>query len=105
MMQAIFSEEMAWARAPGNDRFGTRMIGPTLIAFGTDRQKEQFLPGIAQGETQWCQGYSEPNAGSDLASLQMRAVDDGDAHEDERQCEPGIAEMQYGDDRLAQRLQ
>lgn len=78
MMSIIFSEVMAYRRAPGNDRFGTRMIGPTLMAFGNEEQKRQLLPEIARGEVQWCQGYSEPDSGSDLASLQTRAVQDGD---------------------------
>ena len=74
----IFSEEMAYRRAPGHDRFGTRMIGPTLIRLGTEEQKTRFLSPIAKGQVQWCQGYSEPDTGSDLASLQTRAVEDGD---------------------------
>jgi alkylation response protein AidB-like acyl-CoA dehydrogenase len=57
---------------------GISMIGPTLLEFGTPDQKERHVPKIARGEVQWCQGYSEPNAGSDLASLQTRAVDNGD---------------------------
>ena len=57
---------------------GTTMIGPTLLEYGNDEQKSQHLPGIARGEVRWCQGYSEPGAGSDLAALQTRAVDDGD---------------------------
>ena len=73
----IFAEQMAYHRAPGNDRFGTRMIGPTLIRFGTEDQKRRFLPPIARGEVQWCQGYSEPDSGSDLASIRTRAVQDG----------------------------
>ncbi len=58
--------------------FGLVMIGPTLLDYGTDAQKAEHLPKIARGETRWCQGYSEPGAGSDLASLQTRAVADGD---------------------------
>jgi alkylation response protein AidB-like acyl-CoA dehydrogenase len=57
---------------------GTTMIGPTLLEHGNDAQKAQHLPGIARGEVRWCQGYSEPGAGSDLASLNTRAADDGD---------------------------
>ncbi len=73
MMNLIFAEEMAYRRAPGNDRFGTRMLGPTLMHFGTEEQKRKYLPDIAQGGIQWCQGYSEPDTGSDLASLQTFA--------------------------------
>jgi alkylation response protein AidB-like acyl-CoA dehydrogenase len=77
--QMIFSEELATAGAPGGGRiFGVGMIGPTLIVHGTEEQKAQHLPGITGGDVLWCQGYSEPGAGSDLASLQTRAVRDGD---------------------------
>jgi alkylation response protein AidB-like acyl-CoA dehydrogenase len=58
--------------------FGLTMIGPTLLQFGTEEQKKQHLPKICRGEVRWCQGYSEPDAGSDLASLKTRAVRDGD---------------------------
>ena len=78
MMNTIFAEEMAYRRAPGHDRFGTRMFGPTLMQFGTEEQRKKHLGSIARGEIQWCQGYSEPNSGSDLASLQTRAIEDGD---------------------------
>ena len=78
MMQVIFSEEMAYGRAPGRDIFGTRMLAPTLMIHGTEDQKLEYLPPVARGEVQWCQGYSEPESGSDLASLQTRAVEDGD---------------------------
>jgi len=56
------------------------MIGPALLEFGTDDQKAEHLPKITSGEIWWCQGYSEPNSGSDLASLQTRAVPDGDEY-------------------------
>ena len=78
MMNTIFAEEMAYRRAPGHDRFGTRMFGPTLMRFGSEDQRVKYLGSIARGEIQWCQGYSEPNSGSDLASLQTRAIDRGD---------------------------
>jgi len=76
--QFIFNEEMANSRAPQAGGMGVQMIGPTLILYGTDEQKAEHLPKITSGEVQWCQGYSEPGAGSDLASLQTRAVRDGD---------------------------
>ena len=74
----ILSETMAYRMSPGNDRFATRMIGPTILKYGTSLQKKQFLSEITSGKVQWCQGYSEPNAGSDLASLQTKGVLDGD---------------------------
>ncbi|MBI2919186.1 MAG: acyl-CoA dehydrogenase family protein [Chloroflexi bacterium] len=78
MQQVIFTEEMAYNRCPGKDVFGVRMLGPTLIIYGTEEQKRRHLGGIARGEVVWCQGFSEPGAGSDLASLSTRAVEDGD---------------------------
>ena len=78
MDQVIMREEMAYHRAPIPDIFGVNMLGPVLMLYGTDEQKRQHLPGISSGEVTWCQGYSEPASGSDLASLQMRAVRDGD---------------------------
>ena len=74
----IFTEEMAYNRVPGRDIFGVRMLAPTLMIYGTEEQRKIFLLPIARGEVQWCQGYSEPGSGSDLASLQTRAVSDGD---------------------------
>ncbi|HVS63869.1 MAG TPA: acyl-CoA dehydrogenase family protein [Thermoanaerobaculia bacterium] len=74
----IFNEEMVHANAPSLSPFGLGMVGPLLIQFGTEEQKARFLPKILTGEETWCQGYSEPNAGSDLASLQLRADKDGD---------------------------
>jgi alkylation response protein AidB-like acyl-CoA dehydrogenase len=75
----VLYEEMAriHARSPLQG-MGTSMIGPTLLEFGTEDQKQRHVPKIARGEVQWCQGYSEPNAGSDLAALKTRAVDNGD---------------------------
>jgi alkylation response protein AidB-like acyl-CoA dehydrogenase len=78
MDQFILNEEFAQARAPMIGGLGTMMLGPTLIAHGTEEQKSYHLPRILAGEENWCQGYSEPGAGSDLASLQTRAVKDGD---------------------------
>jgi len=73
----IFTEELARANTPELSPFGLVMVGPLLIEFGTDEQKQRFLPKILSGDEVWCQGYSEPNAGSDLASLQLRADKDG----------------------------
>jgi alkylation response protein AidB-like acyl-CoA dehydrogenase len=73
----ILTEELELAGAPTLSAFGLYMVGPLLIQFGTAEQKQRFLPKILSGEEVWCQGYSEPGAGSDLASLRTRAVDDG----------------------------
>ena len=75
---AVFSEELARAGAPPLVPFGTTMVGPVIYTFGTDAQKARYLPGIIKHDTWWCQGYSEPGAGSDLASLKTRAVLEGD---------------------------
>src|SRR3990170_4913110 len=74
MKQVVLSEEIAYRRAPNTSLIGVTYAGPTVIVYGNDEQKKQFLPGITSGEIVWCQGYSEPNAVSDLASLQTRAV-------------------------------
>jgi alkylation response protein AidB-like acyl-CoA dehydrogenase len=60
--------------------FGTVMLGPVLLEYGNEEQKKEHLPKITSGEIQWCQGYSEPGSGSDLASLQTRCVKDGDQY-------------------------
>jgi len=74
----IFDTEMARAGTPRVLSFGLKMVAPVIMAYGTDAQKERFLPDILQSNVWWCQGYSEPGSGSDLASLQTRAVPDGD---------------------------
>ncbi len=75
----VLSQEMAKLRLPPPlTGFGLTMIGPTLLRFGNEEQKREHLPRICRGEIRWCQGYSEPDAGSDLASLATRAVRDGD---------------------------
>lgn len=76
--QAVFNEELAYNRIPGPDFIAINYVGPTLMLFGTDEQKRRYLPPILAGEEVWCQGYSEPGAGSDLASLQTRAEVRGD---------------------------
>ncbi|MEM6485751.1 MAG: acyl-CoA dehydrogenase family protein [Pseudomonadota bacterium] len=75
----ILAEEMRriGARRP-LESFGISMLGPALLKFGNEKQKQTHLPPICRGEIRWCQGYSEPNAGSDLASLQTKAIDQGD---------------------------
>ncbi len=79
VQQLVYNEEMAYYQAPGQS-MGTDRVGPTIILFGTDDQKKEFLPRIANDELHWCQGFSEPGSGSDLASLQTRAVRDGDTY-------------------------
>ena len=78
MWRMTLDEELARNDCPEASPFGPEMVGPMLMQFGDDAQKEFFLPRIVSLEHHWCQGYSEPNAGSDLASLQTRAVRDGD---------------------------
>jgi alkylation response protein AidB-like acyl-CoA dehydrogenase len=80
MEQFIFSQEMSLTGAPrgGNFGIGTGWAGPTIILYGSDAQKSKYLPGIVRGDEIWCQGFSEPGAGSDLAAVQTRAIKDGD---------------------------
>jgi alkylation response protein AidB-like acyl-CoA dehydrogenase len=81
MESVVVAEEFAKAGVPSggsNDVFGIQMLGNTLIQWGTDEQKAHYLPRILSGEDKWCQGYSEPNAGSDLGNVQTKAVLDGD---------------------------
>ncbi len=74
----IFEEELFMGNAPRTVHFGTRMVGPVLLRYGTREQKARYLPKILTSEEIWCQGYSEPGSGSDLASLKTSAVLDGD---------------------------
>ncbi len=78
MQKFIFASECAAAGAPGLSSMGLSMVGPTLMGHGTDEQRAKYLPKILDGTHWWCQGYSEPGSGSDLASLQTKAVSDGD---------------------------
>jgi len=75
--QMVFNEEMAFRGVPATE-MGVRMVGPILMLYGTEEQKRYFLPRIAQADVLWAQGYSEPDSGSDLASVQTRAIEDGD---------------------------
>lgn len=78
--QAIHQQEMARVRAPGvANMLGINLVGPTLMHWGTEEQKQRYIPKILSADEIWCQGYSEPGSGSDLASLQTRAVEDGDS--------------------------
>jgi alkylation response protein AidB-like acyl-CoA dehydrogenase len=77
--QAVFQQEMARVKAPPlANGLGLMIVGPTLMAHGSEAQKKRYIPKILSAEEIWCQGFSEPNSGSDLASLQTRAVEDGD---------------------------
>ncbi|MCU1452381.1 MAG: putative acyl-CoA dehydrogenase [Acidimicrobiales bacterium] len=79
MENVVLAEEFARAKAPLRaDFFGDTLVGPTILEWGTEEQKQQFLPKILKGEMAWCQGFSEPDSGSDLASLKTTAVLDGD---------------------------
>ncbi|MGH3648882.1 MAG: acyl-CoA dehydrogenase family protein, partial [Micromonosporaceae bacterium] len=78
MREFILQEEMMRAQVPTVNGIGAFLLGPTLLEYGTDAQRSEHLPPIARGERSWAQGFSEPGAGSDLASLRTRAVRDGD---------------------------
>ncbi len=80
MEQFIFKQEMATAGAPSIGGGGVQMLGPAMLVHGTDEQKREYLPKILSGEVSWAQGFSEPGAGSDLASLQTRAARDADEY-------------------------
>jgi alkylation response protein AidB-like acyl-CoA dehydrogenase len=79
MQNVVLTEEFAAHKAPLRaDFFGDTLVGPTILQYGTEEQKKHFLPQIQKGQVRWCQGFSEPNSGSDLASLKCSAVLDGD---------------------------
>lgn len=78
MEQLIFSEVRSYHRIPGVDFWGPMIVAPSILEYGSEEVKQEWLPRIARAEINWCQGWSEPNAGSDLASLTTRAVEDGD---------------------------
>ena len=82
MEQVILKEEMATRKAPalGTCFMGLAWVGPSIIEYGTEEQKKRFIPDILDGKYQWCTGYSEPNYGSDLASLQCKGVLEGDEY-------------------------
>lgn len=82
MQQVIFAEEYARSGAPNRiGHLGIELAGPTILAFGTEEQKQRFLPDIASGKTLWCQGYSEPGAGSDLGNVRTKARLDSETNE------------------------
>lgn len=78
LQRFIFETECALAGAPLVHPMGVRLVGPVILRFGSEAQKRDYLPRILSGQDYWCQGFSEPNAGSDLASLSLRAAKDGD---------------------------
>ncbi|HEX7354339.1 MAG TPA: acyl-CoA dehydrogenase family protein, partial [Mycobacteriales bacterium] len=80
LQRHLWSEEMVMANVPAPLAFNSAMVGPVIANFGSEEQKKRFLPKTANGEIWWSQGFSEPNAGSDLASLKTAAVRDGDEY-------------------------
>ncbi len=95
--QVIWAEEYSRAEAPARvNHMGENLLAPTLIAYGTDAQRARFLPGIADGTERWCQGYSEPNAGSDLANVATRArLADGRWHLDGQKVWTSLAHVSH----------
>jgi alkylation response protein AidB-like acyl-CoA dehydrogenase len=93
--QVIFAEEYARCGAPGRlNHIGVELAGPTLLAFGTEAQKQRFLPDIAAGKTIWCQGYSEPGAGSDLGNVRTKArLEAGEWHVDGQKIWTSLAHV------------
>ena len=78
IQQAFFAEARGYHRVPGVDDFGIQMLAPTLLAFGKEEQKKEYLPPIAAGDVMWCELWSEPNAGSDLANVSTTGIKKGD---------------------------
>jgi 3-oxocholest-4-en-26-oyl-CoA dehydrogenase alpha subunit len=76
--QVIFNEEMGYRRVPSRSSMGINIVGPAIMLYGNEAQKKRYLSAIARGDTEFCQGFSEPNSGSDLASLRTKAVEEGD---------------------------
>lgn len=95
--QVIWAEEYSRAEAPARvNHMGENLLAPTLISYGTDAQRARFLPGIAAGTERWCQGYSEPNAGSDLANVATRArLDGGQWHLDGQKVWTSLAHVSH----------
>lgn len=79
-MQLIFNEEMAYRGVPSRSSMGVHIVGPAIMLYGNEEQKRRFLSAIAHGEQEWCQGFSEPNSGSDLASLRTTALESDDGY-------------------------
>ena len=79
-MQMIFNEEMAYRGVPSRSSMGVHIVGPAIMLYGNEEQKRGFLSAIAHGENEWCQGFSEPNSGSDLASLRTTALESDDGY-------------------------
>lgn len=78
--QVVFNEEMGYRRVPSRSSMGINIVGPAIMLYGNEEQKKRYLSAIARGDTEFCQGFSEPNSGSDLASLRTKAVEDGDSY-------------------------
>jgi len=78
--QVLFNEEMAFRGVPSRGHMGINIVGPAIMLYGSHEQKKKFLPAITQAEYEWCQGFSEPNSGSDLASLKTTAKEEGDGY-------------------------
>src|SRR5574341_1507055 len=78
--QLIFNEEMGYRRVPSRASMGINIVGPAIMLYGNEEQKKRYLSATARGEMEWCQGFSEPNSGSDLASLRTTAREESDCY-------------------------